>query len=180
MTIPPGEYVLGPDNAALLLHTRTDGVAAAMGHNLTIEATSWSASVAVGDTPAASSLSARAELTSLSVLAGEGGAKPLTEGDKVKILENAAKTLESAKHPTVEFVADAIEGDWTSAVVHGRLTLHGRTQALDLDLDSPDPGSVRLRGMLSQKAFGIKQFSTLMGTLKLHDEVTVEVTVPFA
>ncbi len=180
MAIPPGDYDLSADNAALLLHTRTDGVAAAMGHNLTIEATQWSAHVHLGADPATSSVTARADLRSLQIVSGEGGAKPLTDGDRVKILENATGILDVAAHPGVEFLGESIEGDWSSGTVHGRLTLHGRTQPLALDLDSPEPGSLRLRGTLSQKAFGLKPFSALMGTLKLHDTVTVEVTVPFA
>lgn len=180
MAIPPGDYDLTADNAALLLHTRTDGVAAAMGHNLTIEATSWSASAHVGDNAAASSVTATADLTSLQIVSGEGGAKPLTDGDRTRILENAAQILDVRRHPTAEFVADTIDGDWAAGTVRGRLTIHGRTNPIDLTLDSPEAGSLRLSGTLSQKAFGIKPFSALMGTLKLHDEITVDVTVPFA
>lgn len=180
MAIPPGDYHLGPDNAALLLHTGTDGVAAAMGHNLTIEATAWSADLNVGEALADTALTVTADLTSLAVLDGHGGAKPLTDGDRAKILENAAKILQTGRHPEITFTSTTITGDFADATVHGDLTLHGRTEPLDLRLDSPEPGAYRLTGTIAQHRFGIKPYSALMGTLKLADDVGIEVTIPFA
>lgn len=179
MPIPPGDYQLGPDNAALLLHTGTEGPAAAMGHNLSIEATQWSADLTVGDALSECALSVTANLTSLVVIDGQGGAKPLTDGDRGKILQNAAKILQTGDHPQVVFTSTGISGDWTEGTVHGTLSLHGRTEPLDLHLDSPEPGCYRLAGAIAQHLFGIQPYSALMGTLKLADEIGIEVTIPF-
>ncbi|MCA0291692.1 MAG: YceI family protein [Actinobacteria bacterium] len=179
MTIPTGSYDLSADNGALLVKTFTDGPAAAMGHNLVIEATSWAAQVEIGKTPAASRVSMTADLTSLEVRDGTGGAKPLSAGDKGKILDNAAKALNAKKHPELRFTATDISGTWDAGLVRGGMTINGTTAPLDLTLDQPAPGELRLTGTIVQSDFGIKPYSTMMGALKLKDAVDVEVSIPF-
>lgn len=179
MTIPTGGYELTADNGQLLLHTKTDGKAAAMGHNLVIEVGQWSAQVEVGATPADSALTASADLGSLVILDGHGGVKPLGDGDREKILENAAKALDTKKNPTLTFTATELSGSWEAGVVRGELTLHGTTRPTELALDQPAPGRLRLSGTIVQSEFGIKPFSTMMGALKIKDTVDIEVSVPF-
>ena len=180
MDIPPGDYDLSHDNGQLLIRTHTEGPAAAMGHNLTIEVDYWSGQVTIGTTPADSQVQVTADLRHLTVVGGAGGAKPLTEADKPKILANAAKALEPERFPELSFASSAIDGTWDSGSVTGELTVHGVTGPVELRLDQPEQGVLRLAGTIRQSDFGVRPFSTMMGALKLTDGVDIEVSIPFA
>jgi hypothetical protein len=69
-----------------VLKTGRAGFAAAAGHDLTIEITSWSAQVEVPDEDGggvtAATVTARLDLGSLAVREGSGGAKPLSDSDR--------------------------------------------------------------------------------------------------
>ncbi|MEI2777636.1 MAG: YceI family protein [Tetrasphaera sp.] len=180
MAIPAGTYDLTPEHADLLLKTYTEGAAAAMGHNLTLRVGSWSATVDVGASAAESHLLVTADLTSIEVIGGSGGATPLTASNKRDICKNAAKSLGSATHPQLTFTSTGLSGNWADAVVSGELTAHGQTHPVQLVLDEPEPGTARLHGSIVQSDFGIKPFSTMLGTLRLRDAVDVEVEVAFS
>ena len=51
MTIQAGTYKLGPDNASLVVETGRTGAAAKAGHDLTIDVTSWEATLEIGGSP---------------------------------------------------------------------------------------------------------------------------------
>lgn len=163
---------LGPAQGTLLLHTGVEGKAARLGHRLTIAVAQWECRVELeGETPVSVALSA--QLGSLQVLKGEGGAKPLSDRDKRTILESAAKTLGSDKHPTLDVQSTAIDGGY---VVHADVTLHGQTRPLDVAVEAQQEGTAwRLTATTAvvQSAFGIKPYSQMMGTLQVSDEVKV-------
>ena len=48
MSIEPGTYTLGPENATLRIRTGRRGGAAKAGHDLLIEVTAWSATIERG------------------------------------------------------------------------------------------------------------------------------------
>ncbi len=179
MPIPTGSYTLGPDNAQLFLHTRRDGLAASMGHDLTLEVRQWTAELAAGDRLEATTMTVTADLRSLVVVEGRGGAMPLTEDNCREIEKNAAKALDAHRHPDVTFTSSALAGTWEEGRIAGTLALHGRSQPQELALDQPEPGVWRVRGTVTQSRYGIKPFSAFLGALKIRDDVEVEVSVGF-
>src|ERR1700749_1951869 len=90
-----GTYELGPVNGPALITPGRSGTAARVGHDLTIEITTWSARVEVPSDGglASASLTASLDLGSLVVRSGSGGAKPLSDRDRRDIKNQARKIL---------------------------------------------------------------------------------------
>ena len=118
MAIPPGTYNLGPQNGKLLVKTGREGMGGKMGHDLTIEVGRWSATADVAEDPSASSLTATAEVGSMEVVSGEGGVKPLSDGDKVDIKKTIIdKILGDTK---IEFKSTSCTGGGSSTATSSR------------------------------------------------------------
>jgi polyisoprenoid-binding protein YceI len=183
MVVPAGHYRFGPENGRLLLHTGRAGLAGSLGHDLTIEVTAWSAEVEVGDDPATAQVSAWVDLSSLTVLEGQGGAKALRSGDRREIEANARKSLDVVRFPRAGFESiesiESIEpgGSASGTVVAGTLTLHGRSGPQQLELEEIASRRYRARGTVVQSQFGITPYSTMFGALKVRDDVAFEVEV---
>jgi polyisoprenoid-binding protein YceI len=166
---------LGPKNGTMRVLTGVEGAAARLGHRLTIEVADWSAHVDVADgAPVAVSL--RADLNSLRVIAGQGGATPLTPVDKQLIRRNATKTLDTRHHPEVRFDSASVSLEGSRLQVVGELTIHGVTRALTAALEVTDD---RVEGAIpvTQSDFGIKPYSQMLGQLRVRDEVQVVLDV---
>jgi polyisoprenoid-binding protein YceI len=178
MAVPEGHYEFGPHNGRLLVHTRRQGVAGSLGHDLIIEAGRWAAEADVPAELASGRLSARVDLTSLTVVEGHGGALPLTSANREEIDKNARKTLEVARFAEAAFTSTTISQSTPEvAVVEGTLALHGRSAPQRLEVAQTAPNSFRCRATVVQSQFGIKPYSAFFGALKLRDEVEVEVEV---
>jgi hypothetical protein len=180
----------GPGGSRVLLKTGRAGLAARAGHDLTIEITRWSAQVTVpgGDEGgnddssrlAAARLTAELDLGSLSVRAGTGGAKPLTDRDRRDIQATAGKVLGSAA--TASFTSSRVipstaGGAVAGGAIEGTLTLRGTSRPIRLQVISPAPGRYRGTATVKQSDFGITPYSGFLGALKLKDEVIVEFEV---
>lgn len=172
-----GTYELGPDKGELLLRTTTEGAMAKMGHALTIRVDDWHATLVLGESPETSSLRVTADLRSLAVIAHEGGAKPASEGDKTKILQNAHKALGVDHHPELTFTSTAMAGTWDEGKVEGQATIAGRTEVQRFDVRAEQDDAYVLTGEVVQTRYGIKPFSTMMGQLRLGDAVAIEARV---
>jgi len=167
---------LGPATGTLTIHTGRAGMAAKAGHDLVIEAERWEATL----DPAAQTLSARIDVSSLRVREGLGGVKPLSDGDKADIQKTLGeKILKTAQHPEVAFESTAISGAgeprWQ---IDGRLTLVGVSNSLSIPVTRTERGEeVELSASVRflQSAFGIKPHSAMMGALKVADEVEIRV-----
>lgn len=172
MAIAPSTYTLGPDDGELLVHTRRQGAAAKAGHDLEMIVADWTATLELGE---ASSLTLRADSSSLRVREGRGGMKALDESDK----DNIRQTIddEVLNRTPIEFRSTEIEGttDGDHLHVYGELTLLGETRPLEFDLDTTD--NVRLTGQATviQSEWGMKPYSALFGALKVADEVVITV-----
>ncbi len=164
MSIPEGSHAIGPSNGSLKVKTGKEGAAAKMGHNLVIGVNTWEATVEGGDSP---SITLTADPSSCEVISGEGGAKPLSDKDNAdikKTIDN--KVLGSSQ---ITFTSSEV----TDSEAKGDLSIAGKSSQVSVPLNvSGDKisGSIEL----SQKDFAIKQFSTMMGALKVTDKVTVE------
>ena len=168
-------HTLPTDDSHLHIRTMTSGPMASMGHDLTL-AFDWNGALELADTPAGSSLRVTADLRTMQIVSASGGAKPLSDNDRKQILTNGQKSLGVGKHPELTFVSTTITGTWESGRVDGELTLHGVTAVQAFDVAAEGDG-FRLTGVITQSRFGIKPFSTMMGALKLGDDVAVDAVV---
>jgi polyisoprenoid-binding protein YceI len=166
MPIPPGHYELGPDDATLTVRTRKAGAASKAGHNLRIEVTSWRATLDMGEDPAATAMALTADPRSLRVREGTGGMQALDDDD----MRNIEQTIddEVLEASGIAFRSRRVEAGPNGALtVEGELDLAGTSHPVAFGLT----GSARVK----QTDWGIKPYSALFGTLKVVDEVDVEI-----
>jgi len=164
MSIPEGSHTIGPSNGSLKVKTGKEGAAAKMGHNLTLVVNSWEATVEGGDSP---SISLTADPSSVEVESGEGGAKPLGDKDKKDIKKTIdGKVLGSSQ---ITFTSSEV----TDSEAKGDLSIAGSSSDVTIPI-SVSGDKISGSTTLSQSDFGVKPFSTMMGALKVKDQVTVE------
>jgi polyisoprenoid-binding protein YceI len=167
----------------VLVKTGRIGLAARVGHDLTMEITQWSARVTVpaanGGDIAAATVTAEFDLGSLAVREGTGGAKALTDRDRGDIKNTARKILGAAATGTFTSSRVILQAEGSGAI-EGTLTIRGTSQPLRLQVSSPAPGRYRGSAQVRQTDFGIAPYSGFFGALKLRDEVTVEFEVDLA
>jgi polyisoprenoid-binding protein YceI len=172
---------VGPAQGDLLVLTGVEGKAARLGHSLTLVVTEWECKTLLeDDVPVSTALTA--QLGSLQVRSGKGGAKPLSDRDRRTIAKSAAATLGVDKHPALDFRSTAIADGYQ---VTGEVTLHGRTRPSFVSVavtESAEGRRIRATTSLLQSDFGIQPYSQLLGALQVSDEVQVqlEVLVPGA
>jgi predicted outer membrane repeat protein len=150
--------------------TGRSGAAAAAGHDLDLEVTSWEATLEGGDAP---SVTLTADATSLTVVAGKGGMKALTEDDKGDIKKSIDKDVLKSK--AITFTSTSVEDNGGALAVKGDLEIAGKSAPAEFTLTVGDDGSVSGSTTLSQKSFGIKPYSALFGALKVNDDVEIVV-----
>jgi polyisoprenoid-binding protein YceI len=178
MTIKPGTYNLGPSDGTLQVKTGRQGMASKAGHDLTLEASNWKATVTVDAEPVQSEVKATIEPRSLEVVAATGGAKPVSDKDKKDIMKNIAGLL---GNNSITFESTSVQprGD-SGATVLGNLSIAGQSREVTLDLTvEPSGTGARLTGRVPivQSNFGVKPFTAMMGALKVKDEVEVDLDV---
>jgi polyisoprenoid-binding protein YceI len=157
--------------------TGRSGAAAAAGHDLDIEVTSWEATLDTGD---AASLELTADATSLRVIDGKGGMKALTEDDKADIHKTIDKDV--LKKKAISFSSSSVEESDGGLAVKGDLEIAGKSAPVEFTLTVGDDGALSGSAKLSQKNFAIKPYSALFGALKVNDdvEIVIDCTVPTA
>lgn len=160
-----------------MLHTSREGLAARVGHDLTISVDDWTGVIEADQDIEQSRIDVSADLSSLRVLSGTGGAKPLSEKDKREITANAGKALAGAEDSQAKYVSTSIAVSGSGGVVHGELTINGRTRPVDLSVDDLGGGRYKGAATIVQTDFGIKPFSGMFGALRLADDVGVSVEV---
>lgn len=181
MTIPAGRLRFGPGNGQVLLRTHRAGLAARVGHDLTIEIAAWSVEVdSAGPSQEPARVVATMDLRSFVVRGGTGGAVPLTDRDRAEIEKNARRILGVDRHPVAAFESDRIERRAGGGTVTGNLTLHGRSGPAAVEVEELGTDRVRASARVTQTAFGITPYSAFLGALKLRDEVEVECEVDLA
>ncbi|WP_458318556.1 YceI family protein [Mycolicibacterium brisbanense] len=167
------QWTLDASDGELLLHTGVTGSASRMGHRLTIALRSWQATVDWdGDQPAA--VEVTVDLDSLDVVRGEGGMTPLSGAEKAVVRTNALKTLQAKRFPQATFRSSAIDRDGESLRLVGTLQIAGRSSEQTVDVHvEPDGARISGEAVVRHSAFGIKQYSMLMGAMKVADDVRV-------
>jgi hypothetical protein len=168
-------FELGPDRATLSIRTRKGGAAAMAGHNLLIEVTAWNATLEIGDDPSRSRIELAADSGSLKVLEGTGGAMALEEEHKAGIEQTIDD--EVLKRTPIEFRSTAVQpaDDDGRFDVTGELELAGKRGPISFQLAVGADGTIAGSAVVKQTDWGMKPYSALFGTLKVTDEVTVEI-----
>jgi hypothetical protein len=163
---------LGPDSGSLRIKTYREGVAAKVGHDLVIEVGSWEATM---DDEA---VALRADSTSLRVLSGERGVKPLTDRDREEIIKNIDGKI--LRRQPIEFRSTAVRRSGDELAVEGDLTLAGTTRPVTGRLTRGADGLVTGTIPVVQSQWGIKPYRGLMGALKVRDDVEILIDVRLA
>jgi polyisoprenoid-binding protein YceI len=179
MAIHSGRHQLGAESGRISLRTFRDGLAAQAGHDLTIDATRWSAELVVGQEGTPESLQATIDMGALVVRSGSGGLKPLTDRDKREIAVTARKVLAADRFPEATFAATAFQAgpDGSSGTISGSLSLAGQSRPLELRVTSAGAGLYQATATIRQTDFGIKPYTGFLGALKVRDTVDVEIEV---
>ncbi|WOC11321.1 YceI family protein [Gordonia sp. MP11Mi] len=167
----------GPDTGDLTLHTGVAGKAARTGHSLTIGFTDWSATV---DVDAPSQVQVRVAVASLEVVSGEGGLTPMSAPERGVARGNATKSLKADEFGEIIFVSTGVAADGAGYRVDGTLTIAGRSREHSVVVAPSGSGADRRvagETTVRHTDFGIKPFSTMMGALKVADEVTVRLSL---
>jgi polyisoprenoid-binding protein YceI len=174
MPSPSGSFQIGPDTATLTVRTGTAGAMAKAGHSLVIEVGAWSAQLELADDPAAGSVSLDADSTSLTVISGSGGPKPLSDADKAKIAGIINdKVLRGSR---ITFTSTGVEpSEGSTWRIRGDLTLLGATGPVEFALTIGDDGRFSATTEIAQTAFGMEPYSAMMGALKVKDELVIGV-----
>ena len=170
MGIQSGSHEIGPSNGSLKIKTKREGAAAKAGHDLVLDAKSWSGTVEVGDN---TSIELSVDSSSIEIESGSGGAKPLTDKDKADIKKSMDDKVLGGSDITFKSTEASLDGGSGSA--KGDLSIAGSSDTVNVPLNVGDDGTVKASITLSQSDFGIKQFKALMGALKVSDAVQVEI-----
>jgi len=156
-------HQLGPANGSLRVNTTRQGVAAKVGHDLAIEVQTWEATLNTDGADPTLELSA--DGSSLKVVDGHGGAKPLSDGDRKKIDKNIDKDVLGGKPIRFQSTGPGA----------GDLELAGTTRPAAFDLKIADDGTFTGHAKVVQSEWGIKPYSAMMGALKVADEVEIAI-----
>lgn len=151
---------------------------AKLAHDLILTPAQWSGTMNVdADNPAASSASLAIDARSIQIVEAVGGMKSLSDKDRRDIAKNIdEKVLETGRHPQLTFESTSVSGSEPNFNVAGNMTIRGTTRPVNVALNV-NGSQVTARTSISQKDFGIKPFSAMMGAIKLRDDVEFELTV---
>lgn len=175
MPITVGVHKLGPDTATLSVRTKKAGAASMAGHNLLIQVTAWEATLDLGSDPAQPTIELRADSGSFVVLEGTGGAMTLDDEHKSSIKQTIDEEI--LKRRPIEFRSTAVQPspDGGHFDVTGELDLAGKHGPISFQLTVGPDGALTGNAVVKQTSWGLKPYSALFGTLKVIDEVTVEI-----
>jgi len=167
MSIQSGTHEVGPQNGSLKIKTGKEGAAAKMGHDLVLGVNSWSGTVDVEG----GSVALTADPGSVDIIDGSGGAKPLSDKDKGEIKKSiSGKVLGSSQ---ISFQSNSVESNNGTMHVKGDLSIAGKSSPVSIPLSVSEDGTVTGSVRLNTGDFGIKQFSAMMGALKVKTDVEI-------
>jgi hypothetical protein len=129
--------------------------------------------VEAGASPEDTRMQLSADAGSMRVLEGTGGMQRLDDDDKRGIAQTIDE--EVLKGTAIEFRSSAVRADGEDRLtVDGELELAGNPKTIRFELDASG-GRLTGSAVLRQSDWGMKPYSALFGTLKVADEVRVEV-----
>ena len=150
---------------------------AKLAHDLVLVATQWNGTLNVDGDPGACTATLSVDPSSIDIVGASGGVKGLSDKDRRDIAKNInEKVLETSKYSELRFETTSVSGSEPNLKAAGTMTIKGTTRPVDVDLNVQGT-SVTATTSISQKDFGIKPFSAMMGAIKLRDDVDFELTV---
>ncbi|MDX6410381.1 MAG: hypothetical protein QOE13_3452 [Gaiellaceae bacterium] len=151
---------------------------AKLAHDLVLTANKWNGTLNVdAENPAASSATLSIDPRSIEIVEAVGGMKSLSDKDRRDIGKNIdEKVLQTGKFPELKFESTSVSGSEPNFNVAGNMTIVGTTRPVNVNLNV-NGTTVTGKASISQKDFGIKPFSAMMGAIKLRDDVDFELTV---
>ena len=151
---------------------------ATLAHDLVLTATQWNGTLNVdADNPAASAATLSIDARSIEILEAVGGMKSLSDKDRRDIGKNIdEKVLQTSKHPELKFESTSVSGSAPNFDASGNMTIMGTTRPVNLAINVSGT-DVTATTKISQKDFGIKPFSAMLGAIKLRDDVDFELHV---
>ena len=176
-------YKIVPSESNLWVFVAKAGLFSAFAHDHNIGVKSFSGSVTVPESGAASgALTLDIEAKSLTVLD-----QKVSEKDRTEISNSMhSAVLESEKYPKITFKSASVSGlkqtgeQAYSFTVNGDLTLHGATKRIAVPVSATiTPQQLRATGKytLRQTDFSIKPYSAAGGAVKVKDEVVVNFNI---
>ena len=160
-----------------MINSYKDGMGAKLAHDLVLRATRWSGTLNVDENPARCSATLTVDPSGIEIVEARGGVKSLSDKDRRDIDKNInEKVLETSKFPELKFQSTSVSGSEPNFKVAGNMTIKGTTRPVNVDLNV-NGTTVTAKTTISQKDFGIKPFSAMMGAIKLRDDVDFEMTV---
>ena len=149
------------------------GVFSAFGHNHEI-----AAPIADGKVDAAArQVELHVETRALKVLDPGVSEKDLAETQRVML---SSEVLNAEAHPAIAFRSTSAEPAGTGAwKVHGNLTVHGQTKAVDVDVRQEGEHYVGT-SRFKQTEFGIQPVKVAGGTIRVKDEIRIEFNIQLA
>jgi hypothetical protein len=178
MALEPGTHQVGPDDGRLRVHTYREGVAQKVGHDLVIEVRGWRATVEVNEDGTPRAISLEADPSSLEVLEGHRGVKPLTDKDRADIRSNIDEKILLGR--PITFASSAAELREGMLAVRGELAIAGAARPASFELAIGADGRINGTLLVTQSEWGIKPYRAFMGALKVRDsvEVVLEAQLP--
>jgi len=148
---------------------------AKLAHDLVLTATQWNGTLDVdADNPTASHATLTIDARSIEIVEASGGVKGLSDKDRKDIDKNINdKVLQTAKFPEITFESTSVSGGDPNFTVAGNMTIVGTTRPVNIGL-AVNGSDVSAAAKISQKDFGIKPFSAMLGAIKLRDDVELE------
>lgn len=178
------DYGLVPLRSVLVVKTYRDGVAARLAHNHVVAARDVSGHLRFEEgRPEACSVTVHVPVATLilddPVLRKRfGESSALSQTDRSNMLRTMLDKdqLWADRYPTLSFVSTAVSRQPDGRyLVNGNLTMRGVTRAVTFPatVERTD-GMLRARGefTVKQSQFGWSPFSTMLGAIKVKDEVT--------
>lgn len=163
---------VGPSHGSLLLKTGVEGRAARLGHALTLRVSDWECTTTLdGEIPL--SVELRAQLPQLEVVKAEGGLKPLSDKDRRSIVDNARKTLKTARHPEAVFTSTAVQPAGAGWSLLGNLSIGGVIRQIAVDVAISDGQKVAAHTSVVQSHHDLSPYSLMLGALQVRDQVEV-------
>jgi polyisoprenoid-binding protein YceI len=154
-----------------------DGMGAKLAHDLVLRATNWSGTLNVDGSASGCSAALTVDPRSIEIVEARGGVKSLSDKDRRDIDKNInEKVLETNKYPELKFESTSCTGSEPNLTAAGNMTIKGTTRPVNVDLNV-NGTTVTGKTSISQKDFGIKPFSAMMGAIKLRDDVDFQMTV---
>ena len=180
-------FRVDPSRSSLVVQIFRDGVAARLGHDHVVQATTFSGRVTYDPSaPALSSVAAEVQTATLKVDDAEtrrrfGLEGQLSAGDVAEIDKSmkAEGQLDVSRFPTITFTSTRITPETPDRyLVAGQLTIRGVTRAVQFPATVTMDGTViRATATLTvmQSAFGYKPYSALLGAIKNKDAVMLHI-----